>query len=244
MALKDDLAAEVKAGFDAKWEYQTTTGVPQPTDLRLNSNHAKDLEAAAVLYADLDGSTDMVDNRQWWFSADIYKAYLRCAVALIRSEEGQITAYDGDRVMAVFVGDAKCTQAVRAALKINYAVLEIIQPAVRAYRFGNTDYVLKHKVGVDMSQLRAARIGVKGDNDLVWIGRAANRAAKLTNIADPAPLWITKDVYDLLHESVKFHLGTDMWSKRLWTQMNNAEIHCSPTCTRFLHSCREKVLAE
>lgn len=227
MALKDDLASEVKSVFDGKWDVETAAKVPVPEGLRLNANHAKDLEEATVLYADLDGSTDMVDSRPWWFSADIYKAYLRCAAAVIRSEGGDITAYDGDRVMAVFIGDSKNTSAVRAALKINYAVLEIIQPAIKAYKFGHTDFVLGHKIGVDTSQLHAARIGVHGDNDIVWIGRAANHAAKLTSITDAQPLWITKDVYDVLNESVKLHAGVDMWTKRLWTQMGNAEIYCS-----------------
>lgn len=81
MGLNDDLAAEVKAIFAAQWEVQTTTSVPAPENLRLNANHAKDLETATVLYADLDGSTNMVDNYDWSFSAEVYKAYLRCGLS-------------------------------------------------------------------------------------------------------------------------------------------------------------------
>ena len=186
MSLRDDLAAEIQGAFDSLWEVQTAQKVPAPEDLRLNANHAKDLEVATVLYADIDGSTEMVDRRPWWFGAEIYKAYLRCAGALIRSEGGEITAYDGDRVMAVFTGDSKNTSAVRCALKINCAVETIIRPAIRSYKYGHADFIFKHKVGVDTSQLHAARIGIRGDTDLVWIGRAANHAAKLTAIpVDP-----------------------------------------------------------
>jgi class 3 adenylate cyclase len=132
MGLKDDLAAEVKATFAAAWQEESTTAVPAPEDLRLNANHAKNLKSATVLYADLDGSTPMVDNYKWHFSAEIYKNYLRCAAQVIRSEEGVITAYDGDRIMAVFTGGSKNTSAVRCAMKINYAVVEIIRPAITA----------------------------------------------------------------------------------------------------------------
>lgn len=142
----------------------------------------KDLETATVLYADLDGSTNMVDNYDWSFSAEVYKAYLRCASEIIRNESGSITAYDGDRVMAVFTGDFKNTSAVRCALAINYAVCQIIQPALKT-QYPSKDFTLKHVVGIDMSRLRTARIGVRGDNDLVWIGRAANYAAKLTTLS-------------------------------------------------------------
>lgn len=225
MGMKNDLSAEVTTTLAGVWEEEKTTSVPSPDNLRLNTNHAKNLEAATVLYADLDGSTNMVDGYSWMFSAEVYKIYLRCASQIIRGEGGTITAYDGDRVMAVFVGGLKNTSAVRAALKINYAVEKIIRPAIKN-QYPNTNFLLEHVIGIDNSSLRAARIGVKGDNDIVWVGRAANHAAKLCNLSEK-PLWITKAVYDSMKDEVKFSKGTDMWVKRLWTQMDNAEIYCS-----------------
>ncbi len=224
MGLNNDLAAEVKETFSKVWEVQKTDSVPAPEDLRLNANHAKDLEKATVLYADLDGSTNMVDKYIWELSAEIYKTFLRCASQIIRSEGGSITAYDGDRVMAIFTGSAKNTDAVRCAMKINFAAHEIIQPAINAQY--NTDFKLAHVVGIDTSQLRAARIGVRGDNDLVWIGRAANYAAKLTNQSGK-PTWITKAVYDNMRDEVKYHEGHDMWQRSYWPSMNNMEIYSS-----------------
>jgi hypothetical protein len=46
MGLKDDLKAEIKVTLATKWDVQTTTNVPEPEDLRLNANHAKDLTDA------------------------------------------------------------------------------------------------------------------------------------------------------------------------------------------------------
>lgn len=232
MAFKDDLAAEVKATFSQQWDYQRAESVPTPEDLRLNANHAKDLESATVLYADLDGSTNMVDTHNWTFSAEIYKAYLRCAAQIIRSERGVITAYDGDRIMAIFTGRSKNTSAVRCALKINFAVCEIIRPAIKI-QYPDYDFTLKHVVGIDTSQLRTARIGVRGDNDLVWIGRAANYAAKLASLSGKAT-WITKAVYDMMLAEVKYSNGTDMWEARKWVPMGGIIIYCSTYFWRYL----------
>src|SRR5487761_1003981 len=178
MGISEDLAAEVKQIFADQWDTQTTNDVPDPEGIRLNDNHAKDLESATILYADIDSSTNMVDNFQWQFSAEVYKTYLRCSAEIIRNEKGVITAYDGDRVMAVYTGGSKNTNAVRTALKINWAVEKIIQPTLK-YQYKDTDFIVKHVIGIDTSRMRTARIGVKGDNDLVWIGRAANYAARL-----------------------------------------------------------------
>lgn len=222
MGIKNDLVSEVNQIFKDQWIVEKATNVPDPEKLRLNANHAKDLEGATVLYADIDGSTKMVDKCKWSFSAEVYKAYLRCAAQIIRSEEGTITAYDGDRVMAVFTGDSKNTNAVRAAMKVNYAVEEIIRPTIWN-QYNTTDFILKHVIGIDTSQLRAARIGVHGDNDLVWIGRAANYAAKLCALADK-PIWITKAIYDDMDKEVKYSSNNNMWIPYKWKSMNHIDV--------------------
>jgi class 3 adenylate cyclase len=224
MTFKDDLESEVKQIFKERWTFEKTSNIPDPDKIRL-SNHAKDLETATVLYADLDGSTNMVDNHKWDFSAEIYKTYLRCAARIIAAEDGVVTAYDGDRIMAVFTGYTNDSNAVRASMKINYAVNKIIRPAL-SEQYPESNFTLKHVVGVDTSQLRAARIGVRGYNDLVWIGRAANYAAKLTSQSDK-PLWITKAVYDKIDNTLKISDNRKIWERRYWQAMNDMEIYCS-----------------
>lgn len=216
MALEEDLTTWVTDTFRFQWDEETTTLVPKPEDLRLNANHAKDLEEAVVLYADLDGSTDMVDKYRWWFSAEIYKTFLKCSADIIKQEGGVVTAYDGDRVMAVYTGDSKNSSAALTALKINYCVTQIIQPAID-HQYPNTDFKLSHVVGIDSSQLRAARIGVRGDNDIVWIGRAANYAAKLTSLSGK-PTRITEAVYKRLRKDLKETDGTSMWKAEYWDE--------------------------
>lgn len=226
MSLKEDISTEIGQILTETWIEENTNIVPEAEKIRLN-NHAKNLDKATVLYADLDGSTNMVDKYTWQFSAEIYKAYLRAAARVIRSMNGEITAYDGDRIMAIFVGDAKNTDAVKVAMKINWVVHNIINPKIAA-TYDNNDFKLDHKIGIDMSQLRAARIGVRGYNDLVWIGRAANYAAKLTECKQET-IWITKAVYDVIHAEAKYVSNSkeNMWTQYSWTSMNNIAIYGS-----------------
>jgi class 3 adenylate cyclase len=71
----------------------------------------------------------------------------------------------------------KNTRAARVSLKINHCVRNIINPAAKA-QYSEADFVLQQTVGIDTSKLLVARTGVRGANDLVWVGRAANYAAK------------------------------------------------------------------
>ncbi len=225
MGLKDDLQTEVGDIFGGKWTQRDGRVVPDPEDLALG-NDAVELEAA-VLYADMADSTVLVDKMKPTFAAEVYKSFLVCAARIIRDEGGSITAYDGDRIMGVFIGDSKRSTAARTALKINWAVSNIVNPQLQ--QFYTTEYRLKHHVGIDVSKIMVARIGVRNDNDLVWVGRAANYAAKLAALDDTAPTFITAAVHDQLSDESKYGGSpkAPMWTERKWTQMNDMKIYSS-----------------
>ena len=225
MTLRSDLEAEVTTIFKEPFSSRNGQVVPSDTDLKL-SNDAVKLDGT-VLYADISDSTKLVDGHRHHFSAEVYKAFLRCSAKIIRSEGGSITAFDGDRIMAVFLGGSKNSAAAKAALKINWAVREVINPSIKA-QYPDVEYQLKHTVGIDTSEMFVVRGGIRGSNDLLWISRAANHAAKLTTLDDGFATWITKDVYDGLDNPSKIATdGRNMWESRSWTAMNGQTIYRS-----------------
>ncbi|MDN3645080.1 adenylate/guanylate cyclase domain-containing protein [Pontixanthobacter aestiaquae] len=228
MSLKDKLEKEVRRIFSENWTTREGKQVPSPEDIALEKNDAVHFERATVLYADLSGSTALVDTREWWFSAEIYRAYLRCAADVIRSEGGTVTAYDGDRVMGVFIGGSQTTCAARCGLKINYAVTKIVNPELKK-QYPNENYVVKQVVGIDTTETRVARTGVRGDNDLVWVGKAANYAAKLTDLSMSEKTFVTDRAFSRMHNDVKY--GGDpernMWTGYKWAQKDNMQIYGS-----------------
>ena len=224
MALADDLNSEVRKILKEQWTTRSGRVVPEPEDLKLG-NDAVILDGT-VLYADMDDSTKLVDTKKPWFAAEIYKSYLACAARIILSQGGVITAYDGDRIMAVYVGDSKNDAAARTSLKINFAVTEIVNPAI-ADLYPKSDYSVKQSVGIDTCELFVARTGIRGSNDLVWVGRAANYAAILSARPGPASQ-ITADVYSQLSESCKIGSnGQNMWKRTTASQIGNKPIYTS-----------------
>lgn len=127
MGLYDDLNGEVNKIAQERWSLRDGQVVPEPRDLKY-ANDGIWLDAVC-LYADLADSTTLVTKANATDAAELFKSYLVCAARIIRDKGGTVTAYDGDRVMAVFIGSTKRTSAVKAALGINYAVEEIIKPA-------------------------------------------------------------------------------------------------------------------
>jgi class 3 adenylate cyclase len=94
-------------------------------------------------------------------------------------------------------------------------------------------YAVRHVVGVDSSELHVARTGVRGNNDLVWVGRAANYAAKLSSLSDDYSTRVTEEVYKRLNESVKHLDGRSIWEEANWIKMDNMPIYRSNAWWEF-----------
>lgn len=199
MALIDDLKDKVFEFASEVWE-----GVPNgqvvPTTDRITFSNSGIYLDAAILYADIRGSTKMVDSIDDELAAEYYKSFLHCAAKIIKSEGGDVVAYDGDRVMAVFLNEDRVDRAIRVAFKISFIVDRVINPTFFAI-YKQDHRPLKHTVGIDAGKVLVAKTGVRDDNDLVWIGPAANYAAKLNSFdgLDGAyPTRITTEAYALI----------------------------------------------
>ena len=180
MGLGDDLKSEVLKILQEEWSEREGRVVPASDDLKL-SNAAVILDGT-VLYADLDDSTKLVDAKDPSFAAEVYKCFLVCAARIIRFEGGEITSYDGDRIMAVFIGDSKNSDAARTALKINYAVLKIVNPAIQE-EYPKANYSVKHVVGIDTSSLFVARTGIR--ELTISFGSVARQTMRPSCLHDP-----------------------------------------------------------
>lgn len=217
MALKDELAAEIADILTQAWDLRDGQVVPTTDTVALAGGGVK-LDAT-MLYADLADSTELAmwDRR---VTARICKAYLACASRIIRHHGGEIRSFDGDRVMGVFIGGYKNTNAAKCALKINWMFLKLLKPKFEAKyeALRNGTYKLAQTVGVDTSEVLIVRAGVRNNNDLIWIGRAPNVAAKMSGIRQsPYFSFLTKEVYSRLADEAKFGAdGREMWEACNW----------------------------
>ncbi|WP_432791419.1 adenylate/guanylate cyclase domain-containing protein [Brevibacterium sp. K11IcPPYGO002] len=208
------IAKSVGDIFAAAWNISNGTVVPKTEDVVMKNGGR--LVDATYLYADLAGSTKLAHTLKKEASATIIRAYINSASRILRHCGGNIRSFDGDRVMAIFMGSDKNVKAVRAALGINWAVYRVIQPAIEAkWTDVSQSYTINHGVGIDTGEALIVRGGVRDNNDLISIGDAPNDAARLSEHRK----WntnITKPVYEDLDESIR--LLAD--GRNFWTSSN------------------------
>ncbi|WP_169583241.1 MULTISPECIES: adenylate/guanylate cyclase domain-containing protein [Microbacterium] len=211
MGLKDQVTNYVRETFGSDWEIKVEDEVPTEDDALPLTNGGVQIEAA-VLYADLRDSTGLVARQTREFAAEVYKTYVRAAVRSVGHYSGTVTAYDGDRVMGVFMGGQARNHAVGASTLISAIVEDIIQPELNA-QYGAGKYKVEQKVGIDWSTLTVANTGIRGNNDYVWVGTAANNAAKLATLRRGYTTYATSAVYDVLNEANRTLVsGAPMWT--------------------------------
>lgn len=215
MALSDDLANEVQKIISTTWDKRDGRKIPETEDFAL-AGGAVEIDAT-FLYADLADSSKMAKELDRRVTAKIIKSFLYCASKQIVSRGGKIVSFDGDRVMGVFYGESKNTSAAKCALHIKWAVDRIRENFEANYvSVKNASFKIRHGVGVDTGAVLAVRGGVRGTNDLIWIGRAPNLAAKMSDFREhPYSSFITAAVFNTLNDESKYSV-TDkklMWER-------------------------------
>lgn len=189
MALKDDIDGATE---DLTKTWNTTTWgssrleVPDPVDMGYSDG--KKIHAT-FLYADMADSSGLVAAaKNLEDVASVISSYLKACVRAIRNESGHIRSFDGDRVMGVFSGDSAPTRAAKAALRLNYAVMNMLDPAIQTAfpSLKAAGWHLRHASGIASGETLMLRAGIRNNSDLVSIGVGPNLAAKLSDDRDGA----------------------------------------------------------
>lgn len=142
---------------------------------------------ATFFYADMADSSGLVAAAKSKEEvASVITSYLKACVRAIRNEDGHIRSFDGDRVMGVFSGDSAPTRAARAALRLNYAVTNMLDPAIQTTfpSLKAAGWHLRHASGIAIGPTLMVRAGIRNNSDLVSIGVGPNLAAKLSDERD------------------------------------------------------------
>jgi class 3 adenylate cyclase len=221
----DTLGTAVDDVFDTRFNDRAGQKIPESTDVTLADGAVK-LDAT-FLYADLAGSGLIASVCPWDTTAKIIRAYLDCAVRLIRAYKGEVRSFDGDRVMGVFIGEYKNTYASKCAREIFWTTENIIQPkAVSKFKsVRNNDVKIRQACGIDTGIARAVRAGIRNNNDLIWIGRAPSFAAKLSDNREyPYCTFMSEAAYKVITADAKQSGDLELWEKRDTRFAQKAEV--------------------
>ncbi|MFX0095675.1 MAG: adenylate/guanylate cyclase domain-containing protein [Candidatus Hodarchaeota archaeon] len=151
---------------------------------------------AAVLYCDISGYTSLTNQTRNETVARILIAFHSSMVRITNHFNGRVFGFAGDRVMSVFsMADRNSTvdAAISCALSMHSIVRYIIPEEFETRNFKPS---LACTIGLDYGRVLMGRFGAGQSKDVVFVGDAANLAAKLQAIASPDKSVVSNTVYD------------------------------------------------
>lgn len=217
--LRDELIEEVSAILDSRFSISITETmtVPQQDDPAITFPNIDTMTQGAkmlrtcVLYIDMRKSTDISLAHKPQTLAKLYTSFVRAMTRTARYYGGHVRGIIGDRVMVLFDVNRCFANAVNCAIAMNTVAKHIINNQFKAneVRFG---------IGIDYGRMLVTKTGIRRHGseqgsyrNLVWLGRPANVASKLTDAANKPAEYDDIDTVRVAYEtpvsSTSFGLG-------------------------------------
>jgi adenylate cyclase len=193
-------------GSDFAIEVTKTQTVPHAADGAITfpditrKTQGTKLITTCVLYVDIRRSTELNFSHKGPTVAKLYTAFVRAMTQVARHHDGHVRGIIGDRVMVIF-DSAKCfTNAVNCAIAMNTVCQDIINKRFKANE-------VTCGIGIDAGNMLATKTGIRRHGveqanyrNLVWLGRPANIASKLTDLANKPAEWELEKIVSAAYE--------------------------------------------
>lgn len=189
MGLKDfmtDMRNMIDDVHTKGFTYNTSSKVPSlsDSDLTYESGDAKKGKCieTCVLFVDIRNSVELTREHDTETMGRIYTAFTKGVLNAAREHNGYVRNIIGDRVMVVFPVNNCFVNAVNCAITINH-ISQMINEV-----FTSVDFHCG--IGIDYGEMRVIKVGIerRGNENaenkgLVWVGKPANLASRLTDFA-------------------------------------------------------------
>lgn len=190
--LRNEVIEEVEAilASDFQIEVTATELVPHSADPAITfpnldtKTQKTKLIDTCVLYIDIRRSTELNLAHKPKTVSKLYSAFVRAMTRCARYHKGHVRGIIGDRVMVIFDRKDAFANAVNCAIAMNSVSKHVIN---KHFKHGE----VLCGIGIDSGKMLVTKTGVRRKGveqaaykNLVWLGRPANVASKLTDLAN------------------------------------------------------------
>lgn len=151
---------------------------------------------ASVLFVDIRGFTSMAEEKAPERIVDLLNEYFTRITDIVIKFGGHLNKFMGDEAMAVFGAPAPNSRHGEAAAG---AALEVREEIERFNREkGVSDLAIQVGIGVNSGEMVAGNLGSEKRMEYTVIGDNVNVASRLTSLAKPGEILISRRTYDLI----------------------------------------------
>ncbi|QQS47868.1 MAG: FHA domain-containing protein [Acidobacteriota bacterium] len=198
--------AQARASFERFLPRQVVDQILRsPDQIRLGGVR----QMVTALFADIRNFTSLSETKTPEVIVNLLNRYFSMVSEIIFLHGGTLDKYIGDGLMALFgapyVGELDATQAVRAAIEMQRAMVDFNQ-RLEAENLP----AISIGIGINTGPAIVGYIGSETRLDYTAIGDTVNTAARLESLAQPGQIVISENTMQVLDESFRLKpLGTE-----------------------------------
>lgn len=217
MATNQETLDKLSEYLNQSYVQEDTRIVPKRTDLTFG-NTVKKLSFAVVLYVDMRKSRKILSDATTFWSVKVHRAFLLALTHCVEKRDGHLRSFNGDGIMAFFVGENASSRAVRAAMDTKGFVLKLNEllekKGLNPIDFG---------IGIAQGAVMVAKSGKAGDDftkqDLIWVGLPVYLAVELSDYAkSPRNIWISNNVRSSIGKESYLDVVYDKDGDSMWVK--------------------------
>jgi class 3 adenylate cyclase len=160
--------------------------------------------SATILFVDIRGFTTISEDKDPAWIVDLLNDYFTRVTDVVISHGGHVNKFVGDEAMAIFgapiANRRHADSAVRAAMEIQRAVRYIVKNEE------GEQGEIQVGVGVNSGTVVAGNLGSEKRMEYTVIGDDVNVASRLTSMAQPGEILISKQTYDMMKDKAGLQL--------------------------------------
>ncbi len=217
MATNQDIVDKIGEYLNESYTRTETYGVPKINDLTFG-NSVKKMPHAVVMFIDMRKSRKILSDASDFWSVKIHKSFIRAVTHCLEKRDGHMRSFNGDGILAFFVGENAASRTVKSAMGIKGFVRELNNQlddkGLNKVDFG---------VGIAQGKVQVAKSGKGGADqtkqDLIWIGIPVYVAVELSNFGKfTRNIWISPKVRNTIGKEDYLDVvfddeGHSIWSK-------------------------------
>ena len=223
--------------------------IPNEEYFKLEIQQWIKIKNIVCVYIDLASSTKINIEENQKLAAHIFNSYIKAVVKIFKEYQCKYIDIQGDGGFALFDGDNKVTKAVVSAVTIKTLLSRDTNYLSNfvSDKLKNTNLSLR--VGIHQGSILAKKAGIRGENEIVWLGDVVSVASKICNLKfyennqfKSDTIRITETIYQNLtnkHLTISCGCGgeaVDLWKKYIFEKpyfgLNNLYILTTNWCEK------------
>ena len=220
-----EIFEDIKNNFMEDIEILNKDTIPSEEQFKIEIQQWIKIKDVVCVYIDLASSTKINIQENQKLAAHIFDSYIKSIVKIFKEYQCKYIDIQGDGCFALFDGVDRINRAIVAAATIKTLLSRNTNYFSKFVSNQLNSTNLSLRIGIHQGNILAKKAGIRGENEVIWLGDAASIASKICNLKNyennnfkSDTIRISDVVYNNIHNQHLFYSCDCGEQQKLWDE--------------------------